>query len=594
MGKKHYIIICITLLLLTSIVYAAEGNIHLLALLKKDGANEGLLAGLDLKILEGKESVFLHTFPMTQVSTQVSMRFAQQVACNQFELDCSDKDFLFTITAVPGIIGGPSAGAAGAVLTTALLLDKPLNDKIAITGTINSGGIIGPIGGVDKKIEIAAKKGIKEVLIPMGTMNISVDNVTINLEQYGQELGIKVTEVATLTEAVKKFTGYEKKKKNSVLTIDEKYLDKMAKIADTLCSRAEELKQFIEVDVEGNFTEKSIEALEKGDYYSAASYCFRENVALQKEIFSLKNNDDIKLNIEKLEFITAKLKEKINETPIRTLTDIETYMAVMERIEETEQLLKEAAEKTEQAGELTALATERLYSANTWAEFFDLTYDTRIIIDDEKVKKSCSAKISEAEERFNYAKIVFKTENFDKIKKMIDAAYTAMGKDDNIMCLYKASKAKADSDVLLVLHGVKNENFDKVMEIKFNAAREAISRSLAKGAFPIIAYSYYEYAQNLFKYEEPVAAMFAEYALELSNIDLYFKMPSKSKIEIVKGEEIDKERTKKEYIWKVMVTGFFILLIILAIVIYEIGSRKRDKKIKEFLRKQRKKKRKKK
>ena len=74
-----------------------------------------------LDVRPGTERVLLETIPLTRVATQISMRFAQQVACKELQRDCSRQDFIYTITAQPGLVGGPSAGAAGAVLTVSLL-----------------------------------------------------------------------------------------------------------------------------------------------------------------------------------------------------------------------------------------------------------------------------------------------------------------------------------------------------------------------------------------------------------------------------------------------------------------------------------------
>ncbi len=43
-----------------------------------------------------------------------------------------------------------------------------------------------------------------------------------------------------------------------------------------------------------------------------------------------------------------------------------------------------------------------------------------------------------------------------------------------------------------------------------------------KGLFPIIGYSYYEYAKSLKDDDKYSALLYAEYALELSNLDIYF------------------------------------------------------------------------
>ena len=72
-------------------------------------------------------------------------------------------DFFYTIRANSNIVGGPSAGAAITVLTVSVLEDLPLNKKASITGTINTGGIIGPVGSVLPKIDSASKSGIKKI-----------------------------------------------------------------------------------------------------------------------------------------------------------------------------------------------------------------------------------------------------------------------------------------------------------------------------------------------------------------------------------------------------------------------------------------------
>ena len=90
----------------------------------------------------------------------MSTRFAKAMACDITNKDCSNYDFFYTITADSSIIAGPSAGAALSVLTVAMLQNWNYNEEYAITGTINSGGLIGPVGGLKEKIEGAKKAGL--------------------------------------------------------------------------------------------------------------------------------------------------------------------------------------------------------------------------------------------------------------------------------------------------------------------------------------------------------------------------------------------------------------------------------------------------
>ena len=54
---KKIIIIILLALLIMPFVLAQEGSIDLLALIKKDNEEKGIIAKLDLKIIEGKEKV---------------------------------------------------------------------------------------------------------------------------------------------------------------------------------------------------------------------------------------------------------------------------------------------------------------------------------------------------------------------------------------------------------------------------------------------------------------------------------------------------------------------------------------------------------
>lgn len=595
---KKTILAVLFIIFLSSIsanTLANEGYLPLLALLNKGGVQSGLMAGLDLKIIEGNEKVYLQTFPMTQISTQVSMRFAQQIACKEFELDCEKHDFLYTITASPGVIGGPSAGAAATVLTAAVLMNKTINKDIAMTGTINSGGLIGPVGGVEKKIEAAAQTGIKKVLIPFGTTLYDVgDNLTINLQEYAKELNITVQEVKTIDEAANIIAGIPLKYKTNVLKIDEGYMSKMKLISDKLCNRTESLINEVgEIKGISQFLNKSKKAMEMQDYYSAASYCFRSNILLRQKAFENLSSEEAKSVLTKLDFLTKKLRATAQEKKIRTLTDIETYMAVMERIEEAEQLLNSLQDIThgKTKTDTLALATERIYSASTWSEFFDLTYDTRIIADEEKIKESCQSKISEAEERINYVRFSFETFDTTALRESLEGAYDSMNKEDNIMCLYKASKVKAEADLVLALRGISEANFNQTMQLKLDAAKEAISKSFYSGTLPIISYSYYEYAQNLFNSGEAMAALFAEYALELASIDLYFKQDYGSTIKVIKAGTEEKETNawgsidKNKFLEKAFSAGALIIILLAFIIFYEYITRKREKKIEELMKK---------
>ncbi len=61
---------------------------------------------------------------------------------------------------------GPSAGCAIFTSLVSLLLNKPINRQVAMTGEITLKGIVLPIGGLKEKVIAAKRAGIKTVILP--------------------------------------------------------------------------------------------------------------------------------------------------------------------------------------------------------------------------------------------------------------------------------------------------------------------------------------------------------------------------------------------------------------------------------------------
>ncbi len=527
------------ILLMLPAVFAQEGTIKLLALSERsDGSTEGLVADLDLTVEDGDNRVFLETFPLTKITTQISLRFAQQIACKELNVDCAEKDFFFTIRAMPGIVGGPSAGSAAAVLAAALIADLELRNDTAITGTINSGGVIGPVGGVKDKIGAAASAGLKRVLIPRGTrqFNDSKTNKTIDLVEYGKNLSVDVIEVSTLLEALHEYTGKEFPRITEDLVIEQRYLDVMKAIAIDLCDRTAELKKLLETKRTGanttelernaaNMTVRSQNAFADEQYYASASFCFRSNVQYKRALALQRSwtEQQIAKALLELRNKAVNYSREVDARNVSTITDLQTYMAVKERIFEVEDAFVEIVGKlneTKENAERLAYAEERLFSAVTWARFFD-GEDERFVINAANLRDSCVAKISEAEERINYVRS-FLPDSLSGARRELDKAYQDLSSNNYTLCLFKASKTKAEADVILSLVGVEERSLNDVIALKLDIVKETIIKSQQKGVFPIIGYSYYEYANSLKEFDKSSALLFAEYALELSNLDIYF------------------------------------------------------------------------
>ncbi|MEE9525411.1 MAG: S16 family serine protease [Candidatus Woesearchaeota archaeon] len=533
MMKKLFLLF-IAFLLVFPLVSAREGHMKLLAV--REANNEGSAADLYLEVVPGKGRVFIETVPLSKMDTQISTRFAKDIACDYLERDCSRYDFFYAINADSPIIGGPSAGAAIAILTVAILEDIKVDDSISMTGTINSGGVIGPVGGLTAKIEAASSVGIKTVLIPKGERFLKEElNLTVDVADYAKNFGIDVVEVGDLTEALYYFTGKEFKKDVPELELDENYVDTMKYLAEDLCNRTDKLqKRFSGLALNASLVDEDVisdqesamelkkvgeGAFEREMYYSAASNCFGSNVKYKKLLLKLDgydNIDDVEEDIRNFEMIVDKI-------PVETLTDLQAYMVVKERLKDAATSFAEAKvlydEEKDYSSEL-AYAIERIYSAESWSNFFGVG-GKQFKFDNEILEQSCIKKISEAEERYNYAKIYFPT-TLKNTKEELALAYEDYTNGNFELCLFKASKVKADANVVLGVIGVADKQLDIVLDIKLNAVKRIIVEQQQKDVFPILGYSYYEYSQHLREDNKISALIYAEYALELSNLDIYF------------------------------------------------------------------------
>lgn len=68
---------------------------------------------------------------------------------------------------------GPSAGAVMAVGFLAVLRGDPIIRGIALTGTLEFDGRVGPVGAISDKVRAAAREHYRMVLIPQGQLNDS-------------------------------------------------------------------------------------------------------------------------------------------------------------------------------------------------------------------------------------------------------------------------------------------------------------------------------------------------------------------------------------------------------------------------------------
>jgi uncharacterized protein len=530
MNKKTFLLLL--MLLIVPAALAKSGSMKLLAVSNPDSNATGSVANLFLEIKEGTGRVFIDSYPLSRLDTQISTRFAKEVACNFLDVDCGDFDFFYTIRADSALVGGPSAGAATTILTISVLEDTTIDQSASITGTINTGGIIGPVGGILPKLDAAKAAGIKKVVIP----KYSEVNTT-NYTEYEQQYGIRIVEVSQLEEAMQEFTG-KNYSTNGNVQISESYLDTMRGISEEMCTRASGLvAESAEPDMNASsrsLLDKGETALADGHYYSAASYCFGSTLSSRYSLLLQENMAETRLREKILETQESaqEFKEAIRKKPMITVIDLETYMAVSDRISDAEESLDESIQmlqlnSTNASIYRLAYAMERLNSARSWSVFFGKP-GREFILDKNALEESCLKKISEVEERIQYVDLYLPLATRDA-RAAVAESYENYNDGSPELCLYEASIAKASVDLILNSMSIDESFTQEVIADRLAVVKSLIAKQSSRGIFPIMAYSYYEYADSLKETDEYSALLYLEYAVELGSLDIYFE---KRKLEL--------------------------------------------------------------
>jgi len=313
------------------------------------------------------------------------------------------------------------------------------------------------------------------------------------------------------------------------IEIDPAFKETMKEISNTLCGETESFIQ----NNGGNSTlrnqayklyNNSLNATREDLHYSAASYCFGANVIFQK--LELRNMTDAQV-ITIYENITNEIKQFndiIDAIELKTVSDLQTYMIVKERIKDAETTIGKieiTSNITNNTKDIIGYAVQRYKSAVAWSRFF-ATGTVEFRLDKEVLQQTCINKIAEVRSYTDYVRIYINLP-LNRIEEQLVAAWNDFDNGDYELCIFKASKAKAESTLVLEALNIDRDNMEELLEEKFILAQKTIASVQKKGIFPILGYSYYEYANSLKDYDMDSAILYIGYANEMSNINVYFE-----------------------------------------------------------------------
>lgn len=506
---------------------------------------------------KGSGRVFVDTLPLTQIDMQGSARLAVKVASSlvrsdpRCDVDPSKYDFFFVVRTDAPIIGGPSAGAIMAAAVVSLLENWKMDERTVMTGMINPDGSIGPVGGIIQKIDAAYSVGAKRFLIPKG-QGVYIETITEtevengwtktvvrqiprNVSDYAwSKYGMDVVEVEDINDALLYFTGYDFPINESESRIStEDYIYSMKPLAINLLEKAKEsyrnasdafnttyipnrFPYYYREQVE-DFLKNARRSLKEAEdwyerelYYTSTSNSFQSLidsrfVSYACEYFNSDNKDSyVKSLLEEARvFHESKSKVAIN-AEINGMISLQCVGAAQERASNADSYLNKAALSINSMDYLTALsriayAMERCESIEWWIGIASSFNDTGEV-NASMIKNLARDYIEDAQQAVIYSRVILQqmgkmSDHVNEAEELLETARGDKEKGYYAAALFESFRSLVKANLALEL-------VDGIDEDKVERARERASSSISEsrniGIEPVLAVSYYEYAQSLF------------------------------------------------------------------------------------------------
>ena len=530
------------------------------AVAQTESGNIGIISTITVTIQShGSGRVFVDTLPLTEIDMQGSARLAVKVATALVEndknstADPSVYDYFFVVRTTAPIIGGPSAGGVMTVATVALLQNWDMSNTTVMTGMINPDGSIGPIGGILQKIDAANSVGATRFLLPKGQSTKAIEDYAEN------NYIIEVVEVADINEALKNFTeyGFTYDESNGEITTED-YITSMKPLASRLLEDADELYQqadslFDRVkskipnyndlfndyhyrdEIRGvlhdseDLLEESEEWFNGKMYYTSLTLSFlslmdSQFVYYACQYFDEKEADRGKYIMDLISEITVFYNEKkdlAQDAEIEGMISLQGIGAAQKRSAEAATFISYANSSYFAGSPLSALtylarAKQRSNSVEWWVNISSHFNDTGEISATE-IDALALEYINDAEQAIVYSQILLK--EIGEVSSYITGeggaeALLESAKDDRennypAAALFEALEALVKANLAIETLGIDSQEtlLDKLERANKSAASNII-KSRNQGIEPILAVSYYEYAQSLANKSEYDSALF--------------------------------------------------------------------------------------
>jgi len=133
--------------------------------------------------------------------------------------DVSKKDIHIQFLQTYEGVEGDSASISVAVAVLSALKNVPVDQSVAMTGSLDVRGNVLPVGGVDAKVEAAAEAGIKKVVIPKANLKDIVE----------KPKGVKVVGASRIEEVLREALKPSREAKALVKAFEEAHKEELKK-----------------------------------------------------------------------------------------------------------------------------------------------------------------------------------------------------------------------------------------------------------------------------------------------------------------------------------------------------------------------------
>ena len=517
----------------------------------------GVLSTITVTIQSnGSGRVFVDTLPLTQIDMQGSARLSVKVASalvkndDRCKINPDEYDYFFVVRTSAPIIGGPSAGGVMTAAVVSLLEKWTMDNTTVMTGMINPDGSIGPIGGILQKIDAAYSAGATRFLLPKGQMtytemvtDTTTENgwtqtvskpVIRNVAEYALDnYGIEAVEVEDINDALLYFTGWEfpAAEPNGSITTED-YINSMKPLATNLLDNArtsytnasdsldnstipnrwpDYYKNQV-TDFLTNAHERLIDSenwYEQEVYYTSTSKSFQSLIDSHFVTYACTyfSVDDKQGYVGSLLDETRKFHSNksslAKNAEVNGSISLQCVGAAQKRASDADSYLSDAESSYQNGDYLTALykisyAMQRSESIEWWLGISSYFNDTGDITADE-LKALAGEYIEDAQQAVVYSGVILEemgrsSSYLDDAEGLLELARNDKENGYPAAAFFEALEALVKANLALeIVDGADEDKIERAQE----SASSSIAESRNRGVEPVLAVSYYEYAQSL-------------------------------------------------------------------------------------------------